>query len=340
MGIKCDIKTDQVTYCPGQTVKCNVQLDFDSPVKKIKNISVRFKGEAGTKWTRGAAKNSITFTAEQEYFRHYTYIVGSKDSGNDTELSAGTHNYSVQFTLPTAIPSSFVERHGYIRYTIKVHVDVAWAFDSKFVVEFNVCAPLDLNKMPETQLPVCIEESKRFTICCIPLGGIYRLTFSMPYSGFCNDQKIPICLECVNNSNVYVKGLKVALRKLITYHSEIPHAETKRDDIKVAVLKFQVSVDKQQTKQFSGELTVPAKTATNLANCSIIQISHRLEVITELSGCHSNYVFDVPVTIGHVGPVTNGSLPIYMPSKGAMGQGPPSYDIAMRSSTSVVPPNI
>lgn len=42
---------------------------------------MRFKGEAGTKWSRGAAKNSITFTAEQEYFRNYSYIVGSKDSG-------------------------------------------------------------------------------------------------------------------------------------------------------------------------------------------------------------------------------------------------------------------
>lgn len=254
-------------------------------------------------------------------------------------MSAGIHNYAVQFTLPTAIPSSYVDRHGFIRYTIKVHVDVAWAFDSKFVVEFNVCAPVDLNKMPETQLPVSIEQSKRFSICCIPLGGPYRLTFTLPYSGFCNDQKIPICLECANNSNVYIKGIKVALRKLVTYHSEIPHAETKREDIKVSVLKFPISIDKQQTKQFTGELPVPAKAALNLDNCSIIQISHRLEVSTELSGCRSNYVFDVPVTIGHIGSFSNGP-PIYMPSKGAMGQGPPSYDIAMRSSTSVVPPNI
>lgn len=37
MGIKCDIKTDQVSYCPGQTVNCSVILDFDSPVKKIKS---------------------------------------------------------------------------------------------------------------------------------------------------------------------------------------------------------------------------------------------------------------------------------------------------------------
>lgn len=253
-------------------------------------------------------------------------------------MSAGVHNYSVQFTLPTAIPSSYIGRHGYIRYTIKVHVDVAWAFDSNFVVEFNICAPLDLNKMPETQLPVCLEQSKNFTICCIPLGGPYRLTFNLPCSGFCNEQKIPICLECANNSNVYIKGIKIALRKLITYQSEIPHAETKRDDIKLSVLKFQVSIDKQQTKQFTGELLVPAATALNLANCSIIQISHRLEVSTELSGCRSNYVFDVPLTIGHIGQISG--PPIYMPSKGAMGQGPPSYDIAMRSSTSVVPANI
>lgn len=37
MGIKCEIKTDLTTYCPGQTVNCSVQLDFETPVKKIKS---------------------------------------------------------------------------------------------------------------------------------------------------------------------------------------------------------------------------------------------------------------------------------------------------------------
>lgn len=36
MGIKCDMKLDRQSYLPGQTVNCDVQLDFDGP-KKVKS---------------------------------------------------------------------------------------------------------------------------------------------------------------------------------------------------------------------------------------------------------------------------------------------------------------
>lgn len=42
-------------------------------------ISVRFKGECNTKWTRGAGKSSVTYSADEEYFRTYIYVVGEKD---------------------------------------------------------------------------------------------------------------------------------------------------------------------------------------------------------------------------------------------------------------------
>lgn len=252
-------------------------------------------------------------------------------------MPAGVHNYRVQFTLPSPLPSSYVGRYGFIRYTIKLHIDVSWNFDSKFVVEFNVCAPIDISLMSEIHEPVNVEQSKQFTMCCIPVGGLYLLTLNLPYSGFCNEQKIPISLECANNSNTYIKGIKVALRKLVTYQSTLPHKESKRDDIKLSLLKFQVSIDKQQTKQFTGELQVPPLTALNLNDCSIIEVSHRLEVITEISGCRSNYVFDVPVTIGHIGQISG--PPMYTTTD-IMGRGPPSYDIAMLNSTPVVPSSI
>lgn len=255
-------------------------------------------------------------------------LLSSFIAGHEIEHPAGSHKYAAQFTLPTTIPSSYIGRHGFVRYTVKVNIDVSWNFDSNFVFEFNVLAPIDLNAVsPEVQEPLRIEQSKQFTCCCIPMGGLYTVQIALPCTGFCNEQKIPITVECTNGSSVNVRGMRMNLRKLITYHAKSPHDEQKRDDVKLSVLKFEVSIDKQQAKQFTGELAIPQGTATNLTHCKIIDISHRLEVITELSGCRAPFVFDVPVTIGHI-PFQN------HPSNFANGGGtnPPSYAMAMRTS--------
>lgn len=257
--------------------------------------------------------------------------------GHEREHPAGNHKYSVQFTLPANLPSSYIGRNGNIRYTVKVHVDVAWKFDSKFVAEFNVVAPIDLNHFDQVQESLRSERSKQFTCCCIPVGGQYEIAISLPCTGYSNEQKIPITVECTNRSNVYVRGLKIALRKLVTYHSTTPHKESKRDDIMLSVIKFAIGVDKQQTKQFTGELMVPASTALNLDHCNLIEVGHRLEVSTKLGGCRSTFIFEIPITVGHF-PFAN--HPCTMPyTNGASNAiNPPTYEMAMAHTTSIAPP--
>lgn len=189
-------------------------------------------------------------------------------------------------------------------------------------------APIDLNQMLQVQEAMRIERTKQFTLCCIPLGGPYTIIVGLPCTGFANEQKIPLTVECINNSNVNVRRLKVALRKLITYHAKLPHSETKREDIKLSSLKFAISIGKQQTKQFTGELMVPKATALNVDHCNLIEVSHRLEVITEAGGCSSGFVFDIPITIGHL-PFLN-----HFYTNGATTTQPPSYEMAMLTSSS------
>lgn len=235
----------------------------------------------------------------------------------------------MEFTLPTNIPSTYIGRHGFTRYTVKVNIDVAWIFDTNFVVEFNVVAPIDLNQMPHVQEPLRTEQSKQFTCCCIPVGGLFNVIIDLPCTGYSNDQKIPLKVECTNQSNANVKRLKIALRKLITYQATSPHNETKRDDVKLSVLKIAITIDKQQTKQFTGELSVPQATALSLLHCNMIEVSHRLEIIIELGGCRSPFVFDIPVTIGHI-PFVNHPSNLY--TTNGVNSHPPSYEQAMRTS--------
>lgn len=224
-----------------------------------------------------------------------------------------------------------------MQYKIKVTIDTIKLFDNGvFEKEFHVFVPLDLNEMPQTQLPVRTEKSQQFNSIFNP-SKPYRLTFELPYSGFCNEKKIPFSLEYFNSSNIHIKGVNVSLHKLLTYHAEKPFVETKLKDIKLSELKFPFSIKKQQTKQFTDELLVPAATALNLANCSIIQVRHCIRITTIAGAFRHNGVFDVPVTIAHIG--QRSGTPIQMPSNEEVVQEPPSFETAMQSSASVVPEN-
>ena len=68
---------------------------------------------------------------------------------NKRELSAGINFWPFVFRIPENIPSSLEAKKGYIRYSIKVKVDIPMGFDDKKKIYFSVNTPVDLNKSPD-----------------------------------------------------------------------------------------------------------------------------------------------------------------------------------------------
>lgn len=98
----------------------------------ILGIKIRFLGEARTKWVETEKRQNQEGKTEEErkdvegheeYFQISYYLLGGANSG-ETELPPGAHTYPFTCSLPPQLPSSFEGEFGFVRYTIKVTLDV------------------------------------------------------------------------------------------------------------------------------------------------------------------------------------------------------------------------
>lgn len=59
-----------------------------------------------------------------------------------------TYNYTFQCMLPAELPTSVEGKIGYIRYTVRVVVDIPMWPDDEFKVPFTVIKAINLNVLP------------------------------------------------------------------------------------------------------------------------------------------------------------------------------------------------
>ncbi|XP_077296197.1 arrestin domain-containing protein 3 [Arctopsyche grandis] len=308
MGLKeCVITLDNNwnTYYPGQTVNGKADFTFDKP-KKVRGISVKFKGVAEVKWTTtesirgtdGKSKNmSIDNTGSEEYFSISYYLLGNK-SGNDIEIPEGTHSYPFTCVLPPTLPSSFEGEFGFVRYTVKVTLDRPWKFDQETKMAFTVTSHLDLNSLPEYRNPIHMQMEKSFC-CCWCKTGPLSVDVRLPVTGYCSGQTIPLDVNCENNSGVGVQDIIIQLIKFVTFRCTSPISGTKRVVVVISEHKLG-SIDGHEAKNIQKILEIPPLPPSNLVNCGLIDLEYKIHVDCVVSGMHMNLEDVALITLGTV----------------------------------------
>ncbi|GJQ68172.1 hypothetical protein Trydic_g10736 [Trypoxylus dichotomus] len=317
MGLKeCEILFDNPynTYYVGQTVNGEVKITLDSP-KKLRGILLKFKGEATVQWVieesktnnEGKTENErIELTGEEEYFRIQYYCYGGKDN-EATELPAGNHIFPFTCVLPPTLPSSFEGQYGHIRYTVKVVLDRPWKFDQETKAAFTVLSPFDLNTNTSLKEPVKITLEKYFC-CCWCKSGPLTCVVSIPKSGYVPGEIIPIIAEVDNISNVEILSVNFQFQKVVSYYSQFPRRETKKDVI--VLQRIQVGpVAAHDSKTWNQPLQLPPLPPSNLINCSLIDLDYELLIEVNVSGFHSNLTSKMPITIGTIAIITGATAP-------------------------------
>lgn len=308
MGLKeCEIIFDNPynTYYVGQTVNGRVEITLDSP-KKIRGILIKFKGQANVQWiieesktnNEGKTENErIELAGDEEYFKIQYYCLGGKD-GDAIELPSGKHIYPFTCVLPPTLPSSFEGQYGYVRYTVKVILDRPWKFDQETKVAFTVLSPYDLNMNPGLKDSVRITLEK-FFCCCWCKSGPLTCVVSIPKSGYVPGETLPIVAEVDNISNIEVLNVNFQFQKVVSYYSQYPRRETKKD---VLVLeRIQVGpVPARDSKTWNQPMVLPPLPPSNLMNCSLIDLDYELLIDVKVSGFHTNLTSKIPITIGTV----------------------------------------
>ncbi|XP_059612350.1 arrestin domain-containing protein 17-like isoform X1 [Phlebotomus argentipes] len=308
MGLKgCQIVLDNPwnTYYAGQTINGKVEFTFDSP-KKVRGIVIRFLGEANTSWeerekrqdSEGKETEEVThLSGHEEYFQIQYYLLGGKNSG-EVELEAGTHTYPFTCALPPTLPSSFEGEWGHVRYTVKVTLDRPWKFDQESKMAFTVISPVDLNLNPRVKEQFKLDLEKSFCCLCCRSGPLATIVI-VPVTGFVSGQVIPITAECDNASNVRVTGVKIHMRKIITFHTHTPRRETKKDKVNISEVSGG-AVEPGASDTWTFKLEIPPLPPSNLVNCGIIDVDYDLKIVVEVAGAHRNLEGKIPITLGTV----------------------------------------
>lgn len=80
-----------------------------------------------------------------------------------------------------------------------------------------------------------MELSKTFCCFCCASGPL-QATIALPATGFVPGQGVPIHADVENASNVTVDRLKILLRKVITYRTNTPRVDTKKEKTVISEL--------------------------------------------------------------------------------------------------------
>ncbi|XP_053690832.1 arrestin domain-containing protein 3-like [Sabethes cyaneus] len=294
------------TYYAGETMNGVVTLVLDAP-KKIRGVSLQFKGVAEVKWTerRGAGKNRrvIHFHGRTDYMNHTTYITGSSD-GESFHLPAGTHIYNFSCALPANLATSVEAKRGYIRYTIKVTLNRAWMLDKSYKMGFTVLQLLDLNVLSNVRLPIKMDVTKTF--CCWPCRtGPLHMSAQLPISGYVPGQTIVVMVTVDNRSERILGKIVTRLVQHTTYVSKTPHQETIKESSEIVQAESAASNETEKSC-YEHHLFIPPLTPTNIS-CEVLQITYRVEIKTTNSFGWSPTV-KIPITLGTI-PLVSSAIP-------------------------------
>lgn len=149
-----------------------------------------------------------------------------------------------------------------------------------------------------------MEITKNF--CCGPCSsGPFSIVAQIPQTGYVPGQDIVALTEITNMSYVTVQEMKFILRKIITYHSQIPMTKI-REEIVELVEKRTGGVPKRDHGRFQITLAIPAVPPTNVTLCRVIHVKYDIKIEAKLSGPHINPYICIPITIGTI-PLNNNS---------------------------------
>uniref|UniRef100_A0A8D9BAL5 Arrestin domain-containing protein 3 n=1 Tax=Cacopsylla melanoneura TaxID=428564 RepID=A0A8D9BAL5_9HEMI len=306
-------------YYAGQIVSGRVILNLQDKPKKVRAVTIQFKGESKVEFSGqetvrkdngDTANENVQFKSTEEYYDFKYNLLGGSQA--EMEIPQGSHVYPFTSTLPPSLPSSFDGEHGYVRYKVTATLDRPWKFDEHAEGVFYVVTLYDLNTDMKAKETIHQEVSKNF--CCLWCqSGPLQLILAAPFSGFVPGQTVPLSIDVENGSNVAVDKVTVELTKYMTWKATEPTSSEKQDKLDLVTEELG-GVVVNSSKHWNHQLVVPVFPYVNLTNCHIIQQEFKLSVTAKVSGPHKDLVIKVPIVLGSVPIAEHSSVQSSLPA--------------------------
>ena len=270
----------------------------------MQGISIVLSGLAYVHWTeeryRGTRENgriheTLHYSDTETILNPMSiHLWGNGKDSN--ELAAGRYEFPFKYQLPSnvALPTSFEDQHGYIRYTLTATILRSWKFNHTTKRGITINETVDINTR---YLTVPLSSSNEKTFCCLCCAsGPITLSVTTDRGGYCPGESIAISAEAENHSNKSVIAIQASLKQIVVYFA-CGHSHTSSHIIQ-RIQGPGIEVGGMST--WSNELLPIPATVPSIGSCRILKLSYILQVTLTLSHSIDLQVILRPVTIGNV----------------------------------------
>uniref|UniRef100_A0A2A4K6V2 Arrestin C-terminal-like domain-containing protein n=1 Tax=Heliothis virescens TaxID=7102 RepID=A0A2A4K6V2_HELVI len=295
-------------FYSGQLIEGSVIFYLEHPIK-FSVICMQFLGEANSFWTEteietvnGVEKHKlIKYVGREEYFNSNVELAGGSGAGV-SHLPAHGQDFPFKFLIPSEAPSSFKGERGEVVYSMTANLIFADpSLQNESVTKnFQVVAPFDLNMgSPKIRQPINLEFEEVYGCDCFCSPDPMNIRVSLPISGYCPGQVIPVSFEVDNQSSVEITKITFQLFSKELYRSHRPQSEYIMPE-NILVTEKKGPVLGHSKRNFTYDLKVPDMIPPFLENCGIIDVGYFFRVIIKLSGCNDELQDEAEICLGLV----------------------------------------
>ncbi|XP_059217785.1 arrestin domain-containing protein 17 [Stomoxys calcitrans] len=263
MPSTCEFKLDRQNgvYFAGQSVSGSILLTT-SHEKRIRDIRIRFLGEAKVHWTEfrhGQKLFGNQVSANSLYRAHEIYVDQVAVVRREGIMPAGAYNYKFQFRIPKSCPTSCAGNHGHIRYILWLVIARPYRPNSTFRKPITVLRKVNLNISPRYKMPVEAEEMS--STGCLPCySGRIFYSLRVPFGAYASGQTLKYSLKIRNLSMTEIYGYQVEFVQWMTFIAKLPRYNERKIRTVVASHKKRDSCLRLSNRQFEGKLILPSLT--------------------------------------------------------------------------------
>lgn len=302
---KGTIKLDSIrnVFYSGQIVTGSVNFTLDRPIT-VQALFVEATGEAVVEWieketeTYNGVKQykQVRYYGNEVYLRHTQHLVANN---GQIQLPAGPQSLPFRFQIPHTAPSTAAGERGNVNYKITARLIQANNSTEELGTIFEVVAPFDLNLANDTvKQPINFELEETDAGCsCFCGSGEISVKITLPVTGYCPGQIIPISVQAQNRSGNEIKKIVYQLVVKECYRTKQPMAEYMPPERVLVSVKSGAVLGKT-TRNFTVNLKVPDLIVPNLENCTIIDIGYFFKVKVKLSGCDDDLEDESEICLG------------------------------------------
>ncbi|CAK8692203.1 unnamed protein product [Clavelina lepadiformis] len=300
--INFTISLNKNVYRPGEIVSGQVNIGLLESLS-FKAIELTYQGRANVHWSEstGTGENRRTeyYYGSEMYFNNHAAIYGdgAPAGSNLNTLNAGQHVFPIQFQLPINLPSSFEAYIGHVRYSVKGKIRRSGvSSNSKTMTVFTVLDYLDLNQIPNVQIPVGRNDSHHLCCCCCRSGPV-EANFHINRAGFVPGENVTAHASIENMSNRNMKATTISIMQNVTFHAT---TRSKFASQVFGTIHHPGCFRRSNLEWNNVHLEIPALPPSGLRFCNIIDINYFVQLSVVTPTCHLNLDLLCPITIGTI----------------------------------------